>query len=73
MQLEEIKIMRLGAATNLTLKVLFKIYKSHFPHLYIQQQIVDELNAKHEYIKLTEQVIEKQQIEMDKLISYIWR
>jgi restriction endonuclease S subunit len=39
----------------------------------IQQQIVDELNAKHEYIKLTEQVIEKQQIEMDKLISYIWR
>ncbi len=52
---------------------VIKEIKIPIPPLDVQQQIVNELNAKHEYIKLTEQVIEKQQTEMDKLISYIWR
>lgn len=42
------------------------------PPLTNQQQIVDEMNAKNEYIKLTEQMIKKQELAMKKIVSSIW-
>jgi len=42
------------------------------PSIEIQKQFVDEMNAKNEYIKLTEQLIEKQQTKMNNLIDCIW-
>lgn len=47
-------------------------YKIPIPPIEIQKQIVDELNAKNEYIELTELMIKKQQNEMNKLLDKIW-
>ena len=44
-------------------------YNIPIPSLEIQQQIVDEISAKNEYIKLTKQIISKQKAKMKDIIG----
>lgn len=72
-QITEIKNKRLGAAQpNLTQGIIQDL-QIPLPPLEIQQEIIEKMNEKNEYIKLTEQLINRQKLEMQKIIFALWK
>lgn len=56
---------------NLNIQIV-KSINIPIPSIEIQQQIVDEMDAKNEYIKLTEQIIKERKQKMSHIIASIW-
>lgn len=48
-------------------------YHIPLPPLEVQQEIIEKLNEKNEYIQLTEKLINRQKLEMQNIISSLWK